>query len=51
MRRRLSLEVDDSVLPPLVLLHGLLAVELLVADVALEGTVVPVGPLMDLSGR
>ena len=40
--------MDDAVLPPLVLLHWLLAVELLVADVALERAVVAVGALVDL---
>ena len=43
-----GLEVDDAVLPPLVLLHGLLPVELLVADVALEGPVVSMRPLVYL---
>ncbi len=47
MRRRSRLQVHDPVLPPLVLLHGLLAVELLLADVALERTVVAVRSLVD----
>lgn len=41
--------MDDSVLTPLVLLHRLFAVELLVANVALEGSVIAVSPLMDLN--
>ncbi len=41
--------MDDAVLPPLVFLHWLLAVELLVADVALERAVVAVGALVDLT--
>jgi hypothetical protein len=36
------------VLAPLVLLHGLLAVELLVADVAGEGPVITVSSLVNL---
>jgi hypothetical protein len=43
-----GLEVDDAVLAPLVLLHGLLPVELLVADVALERPVVAMGALVNL---
>jgi hypothetical protein len=40
--------VDNAVLPPLVLLHGLLPVEFLMADVALEGPVISVGALVYL---
>ena len=47
-RVRPGLEVDDAVLAPLVLLHRLLPVELLVANVALEGPVVAVRPLVHL---
>lgn len=43
-----GLEVDDPVLAPLVLLHGLLSVEFLVAYVALEGSVIPMGSLVNL---
>ena len=44
-----GLEVDDAVLAPLMLLHRLLAVELLPADVALKGSVIPMGSLMNLN--
>jgi hypothetical protein len=43
------LEVDDAVLAPLVLLHRLLAVELLVTDVALERAVVAMSALVNLN--
>ena len=43
-----GLVVPDAVLPPLVLLHRLLAEELLMADIALERTVVAVSPLVNL---
>ena len=43
-----GLEVYDAVLAPLVLLHGFFPVELLVADVALEGSIVSMSPFMDL---
>jgi hypothetical protein len=46
-----GLEVDDAVLAPLVLLHGLLPVKLLVADVALERAAVAVRALVDLQKR
>lgn len=42
-----GLVVPDAVLPPLVLLHRLLAEELLMADIALERTVVAVSPLVN----
>ena len=45
---RPGLEVNDAMLAPLVLLHRLLTVELLLADVAFEGPVVPVGALVNL---
>jgi len=48
MRRWLSFEVYDAVLSPLMFLHGLLAVEFLMTDVALEGPVVPVRALVHL---
>ena len=47
-RVRPGLEVDDAVLAPLVLLHWLFPVEFLVTDVALEGPVVAMRPLVHL---
>ena len=40
--------MNDGVLSPLVLLHRLLAVEFLLADVAFKGSMVSVGSFMDL---
>ena len=43
--------MTNAVLPPLVLLHWLLPVELLVANIALKWTVISVSSLMNLQDR
>jgi hypothetical protein len=45
---RPGFELCDAVLPPLVLLHGLLPIKLLMADVALERPVIAMSALVDL---
>jgi hypothetical protein len=39
--------MDNAMLTPLMLLHGFFPVELLVADVTLEGPIVAMRPLVD----
>ena len=41
--------MNDAMLTPLVFLHGFFSVELLVTDVALEGAIIAMRPLVNLN--